>query len=55
MLSVECQRHQLLRAEGGGGSRGMPPRESCKIGLSKMQFPAFPGPKLGNWEGLLGH
>ena len=29
------------------------PREICKIGLSKMQFPAFPGPELGNPEGLL--
>ena len=42
----------------------MPPREIkvrfpvhghiCKIGLSKMQFPAFPGPELGNWKGLFG-
>ena len=27
-------------------------REICKIGLSKMQFPAFPGPELGNRKGL---
>ena len=27
--------------------------EIYKIGLSKMQIPAFPGPELGNREGLL--
>ena len=30
------------------GGPGVFPREICKIGLSKMQFPAFPGPELGN-------
>ena len=33
----------------------MLPLESFKIGLSKMQFPVFPGPELINWEGLLRH
>jgi len=47
-VNGECWRHELL-----GGSGGMPPREICKIGLSKMQFPAFPGPELVNREGLL--
>ena len=28
----------------------MLPLESFKIGLSKMQFPAFPGPELINWD-----
>ena len=28
-------------------------REIYKIGLSKMQIPVFPGPELGNQEGLL--
>ena len=37
-----------------GVSRGMPLQEICKIGLSKMQLPAFPGLELLNWEGLLG-
>ena len=37
-----------------GVSRGMLLQEICKIGLSKMQFPAFPGLELLNWEGLLG-
>ena len=46
--NVECRRHELP-----GGSEAMPPWEICKIGLSKMQFPAFPGPELGNLEGLL--
>ena len=41
--NVECRRHELLRASGD-----MPPREICKIGVSKMQFAAFPGPELGN-------
>ena len=31
----------------------MLPREIFKIGLSKMQFPAFPGTELINREGLL--
>ena len=30
----------------------MLPLESFKIGLSKMQFPAFPGPELINWKGV---
>ena len=35
--------------KGGQGHAPPPPlREICKIGLSKMQFPAFPGPELGN-------
>ena len=42
-VNVECQRHQLLGEV----------QEICKIGLSKMQFPAFPGPDLGNLEGFL--
>ena len=33
--------------------QGLVPWEVCKIELSKMQFPAFPGPELGNLEGLL--
>ena len=37
---------------GGTNSYGRPgtcpPREICKIGVSKMQFAAFPGPELGN-------
>ena len=44
--NVEFRRHELL-----GGFGGMPPpprREIGKIGLSKMQFPAFPGLELGN-------
>ena len=32
----------------------MLPLESFKIGVSKMPFPAFPGPELINWEGLKG-
>ena len=39
---VECRREVL------GGSEGMLPREICKIEHSKMQFPAFPEPELGN-------
>ena len=46
--SVECRRHELL-----GGSGYNPPREICKIGLSKMQFPAFFGPELGKRKSLL--
>ena len=49
--AVECRRHELL-----GASGGMPPPtppEIYKIELSKMQFPAFPGPELVNREGLL--
>ena len=42
--NVECWRHELL----GGPGACPPPREIGKIGLSKMQFPAFPGPELGN-------
>ena len=38
--------HELLG--GSGGMPPSPPREICKIGLSKMQFPAFPGPELGS-------
>ena len=42
---------------GSAGPGACPPppptREICKIGLSKMQFPAFSGPELGNREGLL--
>ena len=41
------------RTPRGGGAGDMPPRKICKIGLSKMQFPAFPGPELGNRKGLL--
>lgn len=33
----------------------MLPLENFKIGLSKMRFPAFAGPELINWEGLLRH
>ena len=37
---------------GGTNSYGRPetcpPREICKIGVSKMQFAALPGPELGN-------
>ena len=39
----ECRRHKLL---GGSG-------KFIKTGLSKMQFPAFPAPELGNQKGLL--
>ena len=28
-------------------------QEISKIGLPKIQFPAFPAPELGNQEGLL--
>ena len=43
-VNIECRRHELL-----GGSRGMPPPpEICRIGLSKMQFPAFSGSELGD-------
>ena len=45
--NVECRRHELL-----GGFWGHAPREICKIGLSKMHFPAFLGPELVNREGL---
>ena len=38
-----------------GGPKGMFPLEIFIIGLSKMQFPAFSGPELINWEGLLIH
>ena len=48
--NVECRRHELL---GGGGGWSMLSREICKIGLSKMQFPALPGLELVNREGLL--
>ena len=41
--NVEYRRHELL-----GGTRRHDPREIDKIGLSKMQFRAFPGPELGN-------
>ena len=39
-----------VRTAGAGASGGMPspPREICKTGFSKMQFPAFPEPELGN-------
>ena len=37
----------------GPGACPPPTREICKIGLSKMQIPAFSGPELGNREGLL--
>ena len=46
--NIECWRHKIL-----GGSGGMVPREIFKIGLSKMQFPAFPGPELISQVGLL--
>ena len=42
---VECRRHKLL---GGSGGMPPPPQEICKIGHSKMQFPALTGPELGN-------
>ena len=35
------------------GNPGACSQEIFKIGLSKMQFPAFPGPELVNREGLL--
>ena len=41
--NVECRRHKLL-----GGLGGHAPLEISKIGHSKMQFPAFPGPELSN-------
>lgn len=48
--SVECRTHELL------GTPLPPellsPREICKTGLSKMQFPTFPGPESGNRKGL---
>ena len=37
-VNVECRRHELL-----GGPGACLPWEICKTGLSKMQFPAFPG------------
>lgn len=46
--NVQYRSHELLR-----GLWQDPPGEICKIGLSKMQFPAFPGPEWGNREGLL--
>ena len=48
--NAECRSHKLL-----GGSKGMLPLEIFIIGLSKMKFPAFPGPELINQEGLLIH
>ena len=47
VANVECRRHELL-----GGFGGMSPREICKIGLSEVQFPAFPGPELGYRKGF---
>ena len=38
---------------GGTNSYGGPPGKFVKLVLSKMQFPAFPGPELGNRDGLL--
>ena len=34
----------------GGPEHALPPPPLgiCKIGFSEMQFPAFPGPELGN-------
>ena len=49
--NVEWGTHELLV----GGVRWHAPREICKIGISKMQFPAYPGPKLVNREVLLRH
>ena len=49
-MNIECLGHELV-----GGSGGMLLREIFKIGLSKMQFPEFPGPELVNREGLLRH
>lgn len=51
--NVEWRIHELL--VGGGGVRWHTPREICKIGISKMQFPAYPGPELVNRENLLRH
>ena len=39
---------QVPEARTPTGVRGHAPREICKIGVSKMQFAAFPGPELGN-------
>ena len=39
----------LARTLSAGDTNSMPPWQICKIGLSKMQFPAFPGPELGKF------
>ena len=49
-LHHQCRRHKLL-----GGPGTCSPWKVFKIGLSKMQFSAFPGPELINWEGVLRH
>lgn len=42
--NIECWKHKAL----GGCGACPPPWEICRIGFSKLQFPAFPGLELGN-------
>ena len=60
--STGCSRGSAFRliytvSVGGTNFYGGPgacfPWKVFNIGLSKMQFPVFPGPELINWEGLL--
>ena len=44
----------MPEAQTSRGVRGHAPPGNFKIGLAKMQFPAFPGPRLVSWEGLKG-